>query len=49
MQNAKLHRANLSISNDYLDTNVVLESLRRDPEPRVVEWLDAQTLNTFPR
>ena len=30
-----------------LDTNVVLEPLRRDPEPRVVEWLDGQTLETL--
>ncbi|MYI90052.1 MAG: type II toxin-antitoxin system VapC family toxin [Gammaproteobacteria bacterium] len=30
-----------------LDTNVVSEPLRRDPEPRVVEWLDGQTLETL--
>ena len=30
-----------------LDTNVVSEPLRKDPESRVVEWLDAQTLETL--
>lgn len=30
-----------------VDTNVVSEPLRRDPEPRVVEWLDAQALETL--
>ena len=29
------------------DTNVVSEPLRKDPEPRVVEWLDSQTLETL--
>ncbi len=30
-----------------VDTNVVLEPLRRVPEPRVAEWLDAQALETL--
>ncbi|NYS61933.1 type II toxin-antitoxin system VapC family toxin [Vreelandella salicampi] len=30
-----------------LDTNVVSEPLRREPEPRVVEWIDAQALETL--
>ena len=30
-----------------LDTNVVSEPLRATPEPRVVEWLDAQPLETL--
>lgn len=30
-----------------LDTNVVSEPLRRDTEPRVAEWLDAQALETL--
>ncbi|AOU98640.1 plasmid stability protein StbB [Acidihalobacter yilgarnensis] len=30
-----------------LDTNVVSEPLRRDPEPRIIEWLDAQPLETL--
>jgi hypothetical protein len=30
-----------------LDTNVVSEPLRAAPEPRVVEWLDAQPLETL--
>lgn len=30
-----------------LDTNVVSEPLRRAPEPRVIEWLDAQSLETL--
>jgi predicted nucleic acid-binding protein len=30
-----------------LDTNVVSEPLRTAPEPRVVEWLDAQPLETL--
>lgn len=30
-----------------LDTNVVLEPLRPAPEARVVEWLDAQPLETL--
>lgn len=29
-----------------LDTNVISEPLRAAPEPRVVEWLDAQPLET---
>lgn len=29
-----------------LDTNVVSELLRRAPEPRVIEWIDAQPLET---
>lgn len=29
-----------------LDTNVVSEPLRAAPEPRVVQWLDAQSLET---
>lgn len=29
-----------------LDTNVISEPLRTAPEPRVVEWLDAQALET---
>lgn len=30
-----------------LDTNVVSEPLRPAPEPRVIEWLDAQPLETL--
>ncbi len=30
-----------------VDTNVVSEPLRRTPEPRVAEWLDAQALETL--
>lgn len=30
-----------------LDTNVVSEPLRRQPEARVVEWIDAQPLETL--
>lgn len=30
-----------------LDTNVISEPLRRDPESRVVEWIDAQPLETL--
>ena len=30
-----------------VDTNVVSEPLRRAPEPRVAEWLDAQALETL--
>ncbi|MCY1431978.1 Toxin FitB [compost metagenome] len=30
-----------------LDTNVILEPLRRDPELRVIEWIDAQPLETL--
>jgi toxin FitB len=30
-----------------LDTNVVSEPLRPQPEPRVLEWLDAQTAETL--
>ncbi len=30
-----------------LDTNVVSEPLRREPEPRVVEWIDNQPLETL--
>ena len=30
-----------------IDTNVVSEPLRRAPEPRVAEWLDAQALETL--
>ena len=30
-----------------LDTNVVSEPLRRNPEPRVVEWIDAQAIETL--
>lgn len=30
-----------------LDTNVVSEPLRRQPETRVVEWIDAQPLETL--
>ncbi len=30
-----------------LDTNVVSEPLRHAPEPRVIEWIDAQPLETL--
>lgn len=30
-----------------LDTNVVAEPLRHDPEVRVIEWIDAQPLETL--
>ncbi|HEX5462476.1 MAG TPA: type II toxin-antitoxin system VapC family toxin [Steroidobacteraceae bacterium] len=30
-----------------LDTNVVSEPLRHSPEPRVIEWIDAQPLETL--
>ncbi len=30
-----------------VDTNMVSEPLRRAPEPRVAEWLDAQALETL--
>ncbi|QJQ94829.1 MULTISPECIES: PIN domain-containing protein [Halomonadaceae] len=30
-----------------LDTNVIAEPLRRKPEPRVIEWIDAQALETL--
>ena len=30
-----------------LDTNVISEPLRREPELRVVEWIDAQPLETL--
>jgi len=30
-----------------LDTNVVSEPLRRQPESRVIEWIDAQPLETL--
>lgn len=30
-----------------LDTNGVSEPLRAAPEPRVIEWLDAQPLETL--
>ncbi|CAM3739295.1 Plasmid stability protein StbB [Pseudomonas reidholzensis] len=30
-----------------LDTNVISEPLRREPEPCVIEWLDAQPLETL--
>lgn len=30
-----------------LDTNVVSEPLRQSPETRVVEWIDAQPLETL--
>ncbi|WP_290652411.1 type II toxin-antitoxin system VapC family toxin [Aquisalimonas sp.] len=29
-----------------LDTNVISEPLRWEPEPRVIEWIDAQPLET---
>jgi predicted nucleic acid-binding protein len=30
-----------------LDTNVMLEPLRQAPEPRVIEWIDAQAMETL--
>jgi predicted nucleic acid-binding protein len=30
-----------------VDTNVVSEMMRREPDPRVVEWLDAQAAETL--
>ena len=30
-----------------LDTNVLSEPLRQAPEPRVIEWIDAQVLETL--
>ena len=30
-----------------LDTNVILEPQRREPNARVLEWLDAQALETL--
>jgi predicted nucleic acid-binding protein len=30
-----------------LDTNVVSEPLRREPEVRVIEWIDAQPMDTL--
>jgi predicted nucleic acid-binding protein len=30
-----------------LDTNVVSETMRRNPDPRVVEWLDARVVETL--
>ncbi len=30
-----------------LDTNVMSEPLRRAPEPRVIEWIDAQAMETL--
>nr|WP_298373663.1 type II toxin-antitoxin system VapC family toxin [uncultured Halomonas sp.] len=30
-----------------LDTNVISEPLRKKPEPCVIEWIDAQTLETL--
>ncbi len=30
-----------------LDTNVVSEPLRHAPEPRVIEWIDAQAMETL--
>lgn len=30
-----------------LDTNVISEPLRREPEPGVIEWIDAQALETL--
>ena len=30
-----------------LDTNVVSEPLRPEPNPRVIEWIDAQPLETL--
>ncbi|QNP48443.1 type II toxin-antitoxin system VapC family toxin [Diaphorobacter aerolatus] len=30
-----------------LDTNVMLEPLRHAPEPRVIEWIDAQAMDTL--
>lgn len=30
-----------------LDTNVISEPLRQEPEPRVIKWIDAQALETL--
>jgi predicted nucleic acid-binding protein len=30
-----------------LDTNVMSEPLRHAPEPRVIEWIDAQVMETL--
>ena len=30
-----------------LDTNVVSEPLRHEPDPRVIEWIDAQPMETM--
>ena len=30
-----------------LDTNVMSEPLRHAPEPRVIEWIDAQAMETL--
>ena len=30
-----------------LDTNVISEPLRHAPEPRVIEWIDAQPIETL--
>ena len=30
-----------------VDTNLISDPLRQDPEPRAVEWLDAQSLETL--
>jgi len=30
-----------------LDTNVISEPLRRDPEARVISWIDAQSIETL--
>ncbi|WP_284893771.1 type II toxin-antitoxin system VapC family toxin [Cobetia amphilecti] len=30
-----------------LDTNVISEPLRQEPEPHVIEWIDAQALETL--
>lgn len=30
-----------------LDTNVISEPLRHTPEPRVIEWIDAQAMETL--
>ncbi|MFI8616372.1 hypothetical protein ACIGHN_12805 [Acidovorax sp. NPDC077693] len=30
-----------------LDTNVLSESLRHAPEPLVIEWIDAQAMETL--
>jgi toxin FitB len=30
-----------------LDTNLISEPMRREPEPRVIDWIDAQPLETL--
>lgn len=30
-----------------VDTNVISEPLRKDPNPRVIEWIDAQPIETL--